>query len=125
VLTLDPVQTLACGGLCLIAGYVIRRRVPLLARFNIPAPVIGGLLVALAVLACRYWDFTPVRFDTGLKEPLMIAFFASIGFGASYRLLRRGRAAGRDLPAGLFDPGVLAERSWRGRRGACRRCLER
>jgi ESS family glutamate:Na+ symporter len=90
MLTLDPIQTLACGGLCLITGYAIRRHVPLLARFNIPAPVIGGLLVALAVLACRYWDFTPVQFDTALKQPLMIAFFTSIGFNASVALLKVG-----------------------------------
>ena len=90
MLTLDSIQTLAFGGLCLIAGYAIRRRVPLLARFNIPAPVIGGLLVALALLACRWWDFTPVRFDTALKEPLMIAFFTSIGFNASVALLKVG-----------------------------------
>ena len=90
MLTLDPIQTLACGGLCLVAGYAIRRHVPLLARFNIPAPVIGGLLVALAVLACRYWNFTPVQFDTALKQPLMIAFFTSIGFNASVALLKVG-----------------------------------
>ena len=90
MLTLDSIQTLAFGGLCLIAGYAIRRRVPLLARFNIPAPVIGGLLVAFALLACRWWDFTPVRFDTALKQPLMIAFFTSIGFNASVALLKVG-----------------------------------
>lgn len=90
MLMLDSLQTLACGGLCLMAGYAIRRHVPLLARFNIPAPVIGGLMVALAVLACRQWDFTPVRFDTALKEPLMIAFFTSIGFNASVALLKVG-----------------------------------
>lgn len=90
MLTLDPIQTLACGGLCLVAGYAIRRHVPLLARFNIPAPVIGGLLVALAVLACRWWNFTPVQFDTELKQPLMIAFFTSIGFNASVALLKIG-----------------------------------
>jgi ESS family glutamate:Na+ symporter len=90
MLTLDPIQTLACGGLCLVAGYLIRRHVPLLARFNIPAPVIGGLLVALAVLACRYWDYTPVQFDTALKQPLMVAFFTSVGFNASVALLKVG-----------------------------------
>jgi ESS family glutamate:Na+ symporter len=88
MLTLDSVQTVACGGLCLIAGYAIRRRLPLLSRFNIPAPVIGGLLVALVLLACRHWQVTPVRFDTALEQPLMIAFFTSIGFNASVSLLR-------------------------------------
>lgn len=90
MLTLDAIQTLAAGGLCLAAGYAIRRRVPLLGRFNIPAPVIGGLLVALAILACRWQGYQPVRFDTALKEPLMVAFFTSIGFNASVALLKVG-----------------------------------
>jgi len=94
MLTLDPVQTLACGGLCLLAGYAIRRRVPLLSRFNIPAPVIGGLLVALGLLACRHWNVRPLQFDTGLERPLMIAFFTAIGFNASVLLLR---ASGRQV----------------------------
>ena len=88
MLTLDPIQTLAAGGLCLLAGYAIRQRLPQLARFNIPASVIGGLVVALALLVCRHWDFAPVQFDTALERPLMIAFFTSIGFNASVSLLR-------------------------------------
>ncbi|RAO78164.1 sodium/glutamate symporter [Dyella jiangningensis] len=90
MLTLDSIQTLACGGLLLLVGYGIRRRVPLLARFSIPAPVIGGLLVALAMLACRHWSITPIRFDTGFEQPLMIAFFTGIGFNASTTLLKIG-----------------------------------
>jgi ESS family glutamate:Na+ symporter len=90
VLILDSIQTLACGGLFLLVGYAIRRRVPVLMRFSIPAPVIGGLLVALAMLACRHWGVTPVRFDTTLEQPLMVAFFTGIGFNASASLLRVG-----------------------------------
>jgi ESS family glutamate:Na+ symporter len=90
VLTLDSIQTLACGGLFLLVGYAIRRRVPILLRFSIPAPVIGGLLVALAMLACRHWNLTPVRFDTALEQPLMVAFFTGIGFNASASLLKVG-----------------------------------
>ncbi len=88
MLTLDSVQTVACGGLFLLAGYAIRARVPLLSRFSIPAPVIGGLLVALAMLAFRQWNLTPLHFDTALKQPLMIAFFTAIGFNASTSLLK-------------------------------------
>jgi ESS family glutamate:Na+ symporter len=90
VLTLDPIQTIACGGLFLLVGYAIRRRVPLLSRFSIPAPVIGGLLVALVMLACHHWDIVPVGFNTALEQPLMIAFFTSIGFNASTSLLKVG-----------------------------------
>jgi ESS family glutamate:Na+ symporter len=67
--------------------------VPGLARYNIPAPVIGGLLVALAVTALRAAGHQPVGFDTTLQAPLMIAFFTSIGFGASVPLLRSGGPA--------------------------------
>ncbi|MEW9623859.1 sodium/glutamate symporter [Rhodanobacter geophilus] len=90
MLTLDSIQTLACGGLFLLVGYMIRRRVPLLMRFSIPAPVIGGLLVALFMLACRHWGVTPIRFDTAWQQPLMIAFFTGIGFNASATLLKVG-----------------------------------
>ncbi|WP_424681962.1 sodium/glutamate symporter [Frateuria sp. YIM B11624] len=105
MLTLDAVQTVACGGVFLLAGYAIRRRVPLLGRFSIPAPVIGGLLVALAMLACRQWGVHPVAFDIALQQPLMIAFFTSIGFNASASLLKVG---GRQIVLFLVLATVLA-----------------
>jgi ESS family glutamate:Na+ symporter len=93
LLDLDLVSTLAVAGLVLLAGQRLQRVVPLLGRFNIPAPVIGGLLVALAATALRAAGHDVVRFDTTLQTPLMIAFFTSIGFGASVRLLRAGGPA--------------------------------
>ena len=105
MLILDSIQTLACGGLFLLVGYAIRRHVPLLMRFSIPAPVIGGLLVALFMLACRHWDVTPIRFDTAWQQPLMIAFFTGIGFNASAGLLKVG---GRQILLFLALASVLA-----------------
>ena len=90
---LDFVNTLAAAGLVLFAGYAIQRRVGLLSRHNIPAPVVGGLLVAIAVTGLRAAGHDAVRFDTTLQAPLMIAFFTSIGFGASLPLLRAGGPA--------------------------------
>jgi ESS family glutamate:Na+ symporter len=93
LIELDFVGTLAGAGLVLFAGYGLQRRVRPLARYNVPAPVVGGLLVALAVTALRAAGHEPVRFDTTLQTPLMIAFFTSIGFGASVPLLRSGGPA--------------------------------
>jgi ESS family glutamate:Na+ symporter len=88
--SLDLVQTVAFAGLVLFGGYWLKRRIPLLARYNIPAPVAGGLPVA-AVLAALYLSGRqPLAFDTTLQTPLQNTFFASVGFGASVRLLRRG-----------------------------------
>lgn len=93
MLTLDQVQTVALAGLVLFLGYGVRRLVPVLAKYNVPAPVIGGLLVANFMLAAKAFGWTPIHFDTTLQSPLMIAFFTSIGFGASLSLLRVGGPA--------------------------------
>lgn len=93
MLKLDLVHTLALAGLVLFLGYAIRRRVPPLARYNIPAPVIGGLIVAGLVTALRGGGVTLLQLDTTLQTPLMIAFFTSVGFGASVALLRTGGPA--------------------------------
>ena len=93
MLVLDQVQTVAFAGLVLFAGYGVRRLVPVLARYNIPAPVIGGLIVAGAMTAAYSTGTTLLKFETALQAPLMIAFFTTIGFGASVGLLRVGGPA--------------------------------
>lgn len=90
MLELDLVQTLAFAGVALLLGEGLRRLVPVLGRYNLPAPVLGGLLVAVAVLIARGQGVTLFHFDTTLQSPLMIAFFTTIGFGASLSLLRIG-----------------------------------
>jgi glutamate:Na+ symporter, ESS family len=87
---LSLVETLAFAGIALYIGAGVRRLIPVLSRYNIPAPVIGGLLVATSLTAARSAGYTPFTFDTTLQSPLMIAFFASIGFAASLSLLRLG-----------------------------------
>jgi len=93
LIKLDFVSTLASAGLVLFGGYALVRRLPVLARYNVPAPVVGGLAVALAVTGTRLLGLDAVAFDTTLQSPLMIAFFTSIGFGASVPLLRSGGPA--------------------------------
>ncbi len=87
---LDMVQTLALSAVVLFAGYGIRRRVKVLDRYNIPAPVIGGFLFASITLVLRLRGIAAVDFDTALQVPLMIAFFTTIGLGASLGLLKVG-----------------------------------
>src|SRR5687767_3376972 len=87
---LNLIETVAFAGIVLYAGQGVRRLIPPLSRYNIPAPVVGGLLVAISLTVARNAGYTPLTFDTTLQSPLMIAFFASIGFAASLRLLRLG-----------------------------------
>ena len=90
MLVLDLVSTVAVAGVVLFAGYALRRIVPLLARLNIPAPVAGGLLVAILLTIGHTRGVQLVKFDTALQPALMNAFFTAIGFGASLQLLRLG-----------------------------------
>jgi ESS family glutamate:Na+ symporter len=90
MLKLDMIQTLALAAIVLFIGYGIRRRVGFLDRYNIPAPVVGGFLFASLSLALRLGGVLAFEFDTTLQAPLMIAFFTTIGLGASLGLLRVG-----------------------------------
>ncbi len=90
VFAINAIHTLAFAGVALFAGYAIRRRIGWLARLNIPAPVVGGLIVSLVMTIGHVRGAEPFAFDTTLRDPLMIAFFTSVGFGASLGLLRRG-----------------------------------
>ena len=89
-LKLDMIQTLALAAIVLFLGYGIRRRVGFLDRYNIPAPVVGGFLFAALSLVLRLGGVLSFEFDTTLQSPLMIAFFTTIGLGASLGLLRIG-----------------------------------
>jgi ESS family glutamate:Na+ symporter len=91
-MTFHLVETLALCGLVLFVGYFLQSTIPGLARLNIPAPVIGGLLAAVAVVAIKALGWPAPQFDTTLQRPLLVAFFTTLGFSASYALLRAGGA---------------------------------
>src|SRR4051812_36179266 len=93
MLQLNFIETLAFAGVAVLLGYGLCWGVPLFARYNLPAPVVGGLAVAIALWGLRGSGVTLVAFDTVLERPLMNAFFGSIGFQVSARLLRRGGGA--------------------------------
>ena len=88
MLQLDAVQTLAVAGIALFIGYGLCRYIPVLGRYNLPPPVIGGLVFAIAAWIGHDRDTTLWTMDTALQTPLMIAFFTAIGFNASLKLLK-------------------------------------
>ncbi|MHB1327780.1 MAG: sodium/glutamate symporter [Gemmatimonadales bacterium] len=89
-LSLDLIETLAVAALVLFVGYGLGRRVPFLDRYNIPAPVIGGFLLALVIFTLRQSGVVAFEFNTTLQVPFLIAFFTTIGLGASFGLLKVG-----------------------------------
>ena len=88
--SLDAMETLAAAIAVLFVGAAVQARIGFLRDNNIPIPVVGGLLFAvLTTVAFLGFDFR-IGFDMALKEPMMLAFFTSIGLGADFRLLVRG-----------------------------------
>ena len=97
----------------LLLGEWICRRILVFRRFNIPEPVVGGLLISFVILLGNVTGLTDFRFDTTVTdawwtwlvriepdwlqwpkipvtEPLMVAFFTCIGLNATWDLVRRG-----------------------------------
>jgi len=88
MLQLDAVQTLAFAGIALFLGYALCRAIPVFGRYNLPPPVVGGLVFAAVAWITHDRGATLFVLDTSLQTPLMIAFFTTIGMNASVRLLR-------------------------------------
>ncbi len=73
----------------LFAGLFLKRKIAVIDRLNVPAPVVGGLLAAVLLLLLRR-GVASFQFDATLQPILMIAFFTTIGMNASLPLLKKG-----------------------------------
>jgi ESS family glutamate:Na+ symporter len=91
-LELDLLQTLTLAAVVYYLGVKLRQRVGFLDRLNIPSAVIGGLLFAALVFALRD-RFVNLTLETSAQPLLNVAFFTTIGMGASLVLLRKGGVA--------------------------------
>lgn len=86
-------ETLAIAVVLLLLGRWIKEIFTVLKRFFIPAPVIGGIIFSLVTLVGHETGTFQFTFDQVLKNLLMLVFFTTIGFAASFRMLMRGGAA--------------------------------
>ena len=88
IVRLNAIQVLALSAFGVAMGAWLKRKIPLLDRLNIPAPVVAGLCYALFTLALRdrWLNF---EMDLVLRDILMVAFFTTVGMSASLQLVRR------------------------------------
>lgn len=84
---LDTLATLVAATLTLLLGRKLVHSVSFLKKYTIPEPVAGGLLVALALLVLKKHGLGS-QLDMSLRDPLMLAFFATIGLNANIASLR-------------------------------------
>ena len=89
-IVLNAVMTLALAGLLLLLGYYVRKKIPALAKYCIPAPVIGGFIFMFVTFADHVTGTFQVKFTNIFQGYFMLAFFTTVGLGASLKLLKKG-----------------------------------
>ncbi|MDK4497231.1 sodium/glutamate symporter [Fusobacterium necrophorum] len=88
--TLDMYQTLGLAIILLLLGNWIKSKVGVFQKYFIPAPVIGGFLFSVLLLIGHSTGAFDFEFDSNLKNFFMVVFFTSVGFLASFSLLKKG-----------------------------------
>lgn len=86
----DIFQTMALATLVFYMGRYLKSKVPVLTKYCIPAPVIGGIIFSLITLILKITNIATISLDTTLQNVFMTAFFTSIGFTASLKILKKG-----------------------------------
>lgn len=90
VLNLDVYKTMALVSIVFYIGKYIRNRFTILKKYCIPPSVVGGFLFALVMLVLEMENLATINLDTSLQTIFMTAFFTSIGFTASVKVLKQG-----------------------------------
>ena len=86
----DTYQTLALASFVLLLGYFLVKRIRVLQTFNIPEPVVGGFIVAIALTILYKVNGTSFTFEKSLQTSMMLVFFSSIGLSANFARLVKG-----------------------------------
>jgi ESS family glutamate:Na+ symporter len=89
-LELDMFQSAAVGAVVLVFGGYIVNKFPVLRKFCIPSAVVGGLIFSVVMLIMHSGSFAEITFDETIKDICMRVFFCSVGFMASFRMLKAG-----------------------------------
>ena len=91
--TLHGYYTLVAAVIVLLFGRFLVLKIDLLRRYNIPEPVVGGLVAALPAYALHSAFGISAKFSQELQTSFMLIFFTSIGLSANIgKLLAGGRA---------------------------------
>lgn len=104
MLALNSYQTMAVGIFLYYLGKYLKSKIKFLQTYCIPNPVIGGILFAIINLALHQAGGSAIKLDTVQQSFFMNMFFTSVGFTASFALLKKG---GRGVVTLTIVCGIL------------------
>jgi glutamate:Na+ symporter, ESS family len=87
---LDLIHTILVSMVVLFVGRALVAKIGVLQRFSIPAPVVGGGLVAILLAVGDGLAGLKPSFNMGLKDSLLLMFFTTVGLAADARMLAKG-----------------------------------
>ena len=87
---LNIYETMALVSIVFYIGKYIRNKFSILSKYCIPPSVVGGFIFAILILILKVTDIATINLDTTLQEIFMTTFFTSIGFTASFKILKQG-----------------------------------
>lgn len=89
-LELDLIHTILLAMIVLFAGRALVANVGVLGRFSIPAPVVGGGVIAILLAFADGLAGLKISFNLALKDSLLLMFFTTVGLAADARMLAKG-----------------------------------
>ncbi|NAW69897.1 sodium/glutamate symporter [Vibrio sp. V27_P1S3P104] len=89
VISIGPQESFLVAIGVLFLGQFINHKFPILKRFNIPEPIVGGLIVACLITIMHLHGIDWV-FDLPLQNTFMLMFFSTVGLAANYTQLVKG-----------------------------------
>lgn len=86
----DSIMTLTMAAVLLLVGYGVKKKVSFLDKYVIPAPVVGGFLFMFITWIGHITKTFTFNFENLYQSAFMLAFFTTVGLGASFKLLKQG-----------------------------------
>jgi len=90
IIRVDLIQTVGIAVVMFLIGNLIVNKTKFLKKYCIPPAVVGGLVFTLVHLAGVQTGIFSFSFDQTLKNFFMIGFFSTIGFTASFKIVKQG-----------------------------------
>ncbi|RJX70135.1 sodium/glutamate symporter [Vibrio sinensis] len=90
-ISVGPQESFLVAISVLFLGHFINAKLPILKKFNIPEPIVGGLIIAF-IITGLHLNGIELQFDLPLQNTFMLMFFATVGLAANYTQLVKGGA---------------------------------
>ncbi|MBU2895840.1 sodium/glutamate symporter [Vibrio hepatarius] len=91
VISVGPLESFLIAICVLFLGHFVNSKLPILKKFNIPEPIVGGLIVAFAI-TMMHFEGINLEFSLPLQNTFMLMFFSTVGLAANYTQLIKGGA---------------------------------